>query len=91
MLALNNTFSSIHHRGCHSFPLPVTEQYEVIKGNQITSCSKQNNELTRAKAFKLVMDEIVAVSSDPTAAAVEVREHAEVTFLSSEFPKTTLD
>ena len=59
---------SSHDRGCHSFPLPATEQYEVI-----IIRFHDNNEITCTKAFKLVMDGIAGASSDPTMAAVEVR------------------
>lgn len=49
-----------------SCPLPAAAKHEVIKDNQITSWGKQNNEISCAKAFKLVMDEAAAGSSDPS-------------------------
>lgn len=52
-----------------------------MKDNQITSCSKQNNEITYVKAR----------CSDPDVAAMEVREHAGVMFLFSEFSETMPD
>lgn len=76
----SSTFSSIHHCGSHSIPSPSTQQYEVIKDNPITSCSRQNNEITRVKAIWAWRREC----SHPNVVAMEVRARAEVTLLSSD-------